>query len=68
MNYPKPKLTDDLIKDLHIEEWNRENDVICKELEIPNTHGIVAHKISLEIINALLHDALEYRKLMEEII
>ena len=67
MNYPQPKLTDDLIKDLHIDEWNNENNELCKELEIPNAHGIIARKVSLEIINALLHDALEYRKIMNDL-
>jgi hypothetical protein len=67
MIYPKPKLTDEFIKDLHIKEWNHENDELCRELEIPNAHGIIARKVSLEIINALLHDALEYRKLIDDI-
>ena len=67
MIYPKPKLTDDLIKDLHIEEWNKENDEICEKFKIPNTHGIIVRKVSLEIINALLHDALEYRKFVDDL-
>ena len=60
-----PYTTDKMIKSLALEKWRAENDEVCKEFEI--AAKIVYKNISLDTIEALVHDALLYRQLYQEI-
>ena len=58
-----PKTTDKMIKSLNLEKWRAENDEVCEELGI--CAKIIYRQISFETAEALVHDALEYRKLFQ---
>jgi hypothetical protein len=60
-----PQFTEKQLKSLNMEEWRVENDRVADEFGI--SAKIVNKYISLEIIEALLHDALQYKQLYMEI-
>ena len=58
-----PKTTDKMIKSLSLEAWRKDNQEVCEEFGISG--NVVCRSVSFDIIEALVHDALEYRKVCE---
>lgn len=59
-----PRTTDKMIQSLALEKWKAENEEVCKEFEI--AAKIVYKNVSLDTIEALVHDALLYREICQE--
>ena len=60
MQLPIPQLADKHLREIGLEEWQREDAVIADELKIVGK--IMRKDIALSTMEALLHDALAYRK------
>ena len=59
MQMPIPKLADKHLREIGIEEWQKEDAAIADELKIVGK--IMRKDIPLSTMEALLHDALAYR-------
>lgn len=49
------KFTDKMLAELNLEDWRADNQKVCDELGIQRK--LVSRPVSLEIIEALIHDA-----------
>lgn len=56
------QFTDKMLKNLNLIEWQQENQRVNNELGIQRK--LVSRQVTLEIIEALVHDALAYRKVI----
>ena len=57
-----PKTTDAMLRSLNLQKWREENNEVCEEFHI--NAKIVYKSISLDIIEALVHDAIAYQKVL----
>ena len=60
MQLPIPQLTDKHLREIGLEEWQKEDAAIADELKIVGK--IMRKDITLSTMEVLLHDALAYRK------
>lgn len=59
MQLPIPQLTDKHLREIGLEEWQKEDAAIADELKIVGK--IMRKDIALSTMEVLLHDALAYR-------
>lgn len=60
-----PKFNEKMMKELNLDKWKAENNQIEEEFGICGK--ILLKNISLETIEALVHDALKYKEIYEEV-
>ena len=61
----EPLVTDKILRSIKIKEWQEEDAKLAKNLGIEGR--LLRKEMPLNVIEALLHDALEYRRLYQEI-
>ena len=60
MHMPRPRLNEKHLREINLEDWQRDDSAIAEELKIVGK--IMRRDISLSTMEALMHDALQYRR------